>query len=415
MTADRRRSWRMPIARAALCSALAWLACASAVGAEEPSGQPGSAPTPAPVTAHSPASNAPVPLRTVGDRHEPGAVGRYIQVTGNVGPFGFPPDFVKLGGWRAWGKRVADELREDQMYKVFLWLPEGNTSPLGWRLLQTPRGGEIYDKSRPLPSGLKLIFDAGLYRHRSSNDEFERAVADNQAKTDALLTIRAAVDDVARTLQIPGGKGEVWVYFGNLFDAGDRPEHIPLAKRQPAVRAARVKRLLAPYKAGKVDGIAIDATSGAAPDSVEWEVARQILLDFPLVGCELWPVKGPSAQWGKDPRVTGFARGDWWYRRDDPTMVPNFFPREEVAGHLGVLCVAKPDNAAGTHGTIENVSRDEALRFIRDAASEGYDVYSNQRFTRFELLSAGVIAAPRSPALRPSPPPPTPPRAPPGK
>lgn len=234
----------------------------------------------------------------------------YIPVTSAGTPLGYHPDFAKNGGWIGFGKDMAARIREGGFTGAVVWRPHG----------KRPNG------SMPV--------DAMLHLRRDSVDPIERAAADERAFVTCLRMLRSAVDDAAKAAGDPDGRGELWVYLGNEYQAGEN--ETPLAQQSKQRRGQIIRRVLHPMKIAGVDGVAFDASGNAGPTSISAEMA-QIAFDegFAFVGYEGWSDKAKPAalaQWTSDPRMTGFLMGVWYSERD--RLYP---PSEKVAGRLAVL------------------------------------------------------------------------------
>jgi len=322
----------------------------------------------------------PLPINTnnVGGRNEYGRYGWHTSLSGGVGPFGFDPMFMAKGGWKGWADGIIATLRQYQIKRLNVWCADGNTDRQGWIELEQrdpSNPGEMFDKS-VTQRGDKIGFDAALYRDPRSLDAFEREVANAEAKAYAFARIRREVE-------------VLWVYLGNVFDRGIGGARA-LKEWGPKARAERIARVLSPYIACEVDGVAVDASSGASPTSVEAEISAYLLANSKCgFGIEIFPV-AQQPHWSTNPRVHGWANAQYVYKlasRDG-----YFVNAESVRGTINAMLVSKP--APGTfwkgEGEVSKVSKQEAIEYIRFAQALGVNTYASVLLTPQERKQYGI-------------------------
>lgn len=294
-------------------------------------------PETAPGTQPTPISAAQAPTRppVVSASPTRGRLGAYIPVTSANTPLGFHPDFAKAGGWEGFARDLEPRLREGRYTTALVWRPHGQR-----------------------PGGM-MPLDAMLYLSPTAADPIERAAADERAFIASLKHIKAVLDTNAGA----PNRGELWVYLGNLEQAG--PNEKALRDLPAEERIERIKRVLHPLRAAGVDGVAVDASGPAAKGSIEEETAKLILAEgFALVGYEGWAEKGKSEHWCEDPRYTGFLMSYWYSERS------KFYPeKSKVRGRLALI------NTATLGQRKWSANKDESIAFIRDATANGFDVY----------------------------------------
>lgn len=285
-------------------------------------------------------------------------LGAYIPVTSAGTRLGYHQDFAKYGGWIGFGKEMAGRIREGQFTAVLLWRPHGIR-----------------------PNGA-MPFDAMLHLRADSSDANERAAADERAFVTCLRMIREAVDDVAKARRMPGGRGEVWVYLGNTYQAGEN--ETPIGSQSRTRQPQIVRRVLHPLKLGGVDGVAIDAAGNALGNSLEAAIAQQVLDEgFAFVGYEGWSDKtkpGAVNQWTKDPRMTGFLMGYWYSERD--RLYP---PSDKVRGQLAIINPGKPGARAWA------TTRDERRDSIAAAMIAGHRTFIDIWTAKAEGLTPAAL------------------------
>lgn len=285
-----------------------------------------------------------------------GRLGAYIPITSASGPFGFNPTFATTNGWDGQADDQVRRILEGRFATATVWRPHGDREALATPSLEN---GSLDPRGRNFRGRGAMPLDAMLYLDPMSFDPTERAAADERAFIRYLTRLKNALDDVAGG----PGMGELWVYLGNLTQAGNM--ELALNARSTADRKERIRRVMHPLLVADVDGVVIDAAGPAKSNSLESQTCKMLLdMGFKRVGYEGWAEKGKSEHWITDQRHTGFLMAYW------ASDAERFYAAKEmVRGGLAYINCGEPNERAWSKRT------ESSIAFIAKAKDEGIDVY----------------------------------------